>query len=55
MQDKRISRYTKVVRIMLIILLPLLLVLSTLSGDKNYGLLRCDIYDRGNGSVLSKV
>ncbi|KJR46636.1 Substrate-specific component CbrT of predicted cobalamin ECF transporter [Desulfosporosinus sp. I2] len=39
MQDKRISKYTKVVRIMFIILLPLLLVLSTLSGDKNYGLL----------------
>ena len=39
MQDKHISKYTKVVRIMLIILLPLLLVLSTLSGDKNYGLL----------------
>ena len=39
MQDKRISRYTKVIRIMLIILLPLLLVLSTLSGDKNYALL----------------
>lgn len=39
MQDKRLSRYTKVIRIMLIILLPLLLVLSTLSGDKNYGLL----------------
>lgn len=39
MQDKRISRYTKAVKIMLIILLPLLLALSTLSGDKNYGLL----------------
>lgn len=39
MQDKRISRYIKVVRIMFIILLPLLLVLSTLTGDKNYGLL----------------
>jgi len=39
MQDKRISSLKKVVKSMLIILLPLLLVLSTLSGDKNYGLL----------------
>ncbi|MDR3544025.1 MAG: ECF transporter S component [Desulfosporosinus sp.] len=39
MQDKRLGKYTKAVRIMLIILLPLLLVLSTFSGDKNYGLL----------------
>ena len=39
MQDKRISSLKKVVKSMLIILLPLLLVLSTLSGDKNYDLL----------------
>ncbi|MDR3601323.1 MAG: ECF transporter S component [Desulfosporosinus sp.] len=39
MQDKSLSKYLKVVKIMFIILLPLLLVLSALSGDKNYGLL----------------
>lgn len=39
MQEKRLSRYAKIIRIMLIILLPSLLVLSSLSGDKNYGLL----------------
>jgi energy-coupling factor transport system substrate-specific component len=39
MQDKRLSQYAKVMKIILSIVLPLLLVLSALSGAQNYALL----------------